>query len=219
MAKTATQIVSNPGGVSLGGLTAVGLGLILLYSALYQKGFLNVTKGIVLGGSPSSVPQVSDPLTAGVAAATGPQGPSGATANTSNTGNVNLIVQSMAQHGVTNNAQIAGCLGNIQVESGFNNTAQNLLEAAIGFCSWEGNRRVNLQAFAAARGTTETDPQTQVDFMWHELLGSELVAYTAWRATTSASAAASVWDALYERSAGTTRQERIDAANAWMAKL
>jgi hypothetical protein len=109
--------------------------------------------------------------------------------------------------------QIAGVEGNLYVESGLSPTASNPREGAIGLAQWEGGRRTNLQRFARDHGGSETDLFTQLDFMWSELTGSEHSALTALMATNSAAAAATVWDQKYERSAGTTRQRRIDAAN------
>lgn len=110
--------------------------------------------------------------------------------------------------------QIAGAEGNLQVESGLSATAYNRAEGAIGIAQWEGGRRTALQSYARAHGGTETDLNTQLDFMWAELTGSEHSALTALLATNSAAAAATVWDQKYERSDGTSRQRRIDAANA-----
>jgi hypothetical protein len=111
-------------------------------------------------------------------------------------------------------AQAAGVAGNVQVESGFDPTAYNPREHAIGFAQWEGGRRTALQQFAAQMGRTETDPLVQREFMWHELTGTEAGALAALQATTTPAQAAAVFDQRYERSSGGARQARIDAANA-----
>jgi hypothetical protein len=110
-------------------------------------------------------------------------------------------------------AQVAGIEGNLQVESGLNPGAYNPNEGAIGLAQWEKGRRTNLQRFAAAHGGSEQDLYTQLDFMWSELQGPEHSALTALLGTSTPAEAATVWDQKYERSAGTSRQARIDAAN------
>ncbi|WP_063057961.1 phage tail tip lysozyme [Nocardia sienata] len=120
-------------------------------------------------------------------------------------------------------AQAAGILGNFQVEApGFNTGAYNPGEAAIGLAQWQGGRRANLEAFAAAQGKSVTDWKTQIDFMVHEMRGtpgisgmgarSESAAYNSLMGAGSASAAAQVFDGEYERSSGDARGQRV--ANA-----
>jgi hypothetical protein len=86
-------------------------------------------------------------------------------------------------------AQIAGVEGNLQIESGFSPTAYNPGEGAIGLAQWEKGRRANLQSFAKEHGALAA------------ILG-----------TSTAADAATAFDQKYERSAGTSRQKRIDAA-------
>ncbi|WP_433192489.1 phage tail tip lysozyme [Nocardia sp. CA-107356] len=108
--------------------------------------------------------------------------------------------------------QAAGILGNMQVESGFDTGAYNPNEGAIGLCQWEGGRRANLEAFAAAQGKSVTDWHVQVDFMMHELQGGESNAYGHLKSANSAGAAAAAFDQYYERSSGEARGQRV--ANA-----
>lgn len=111
-------------------------------------------------------------------------------------------------------AQAAGVAGNLEVESGLNPAAYNSSEGAIGLAQWEGGRRKALDAFAAQRGTSETDLGTQLAFLGAELHGSESGAYGRLLATSDPAAAAAAFDQYYERSSGSARQKRIDAANA-----
>lgn len=111
-------------------------------------------------------------------------------------------------------AQAAGVAGNLQVESGLDPSAYNRGEGAIGLAQWEGGRRQALDAFAAAHGTTETDFGTQLAFLGNELHGSESGALSQLLATNDPSSAAAAFDQYYERSSGTARQKRVDAANA-----
>jgi hypothetical protein len=109
-------------------------------------------------------------------------------------------------------AQAAGVAGNWQVESGFDPTAHNDREGAIGLAQWEGPRRTALQKFAASAGTSETDLMTQLAFFGQELHGSESSAYSKLLATNNAAAAAAVFDQTYERSSGASRGLRISNA-------
>jgi hypothetical protein len=109
-------------------------------------------------------------------------------------------------------AQVAGVEGNFTVESRLDPNAYNAKEQAIGLAQWEGGRRTALQKFAAGRGSTERDLNTQLDFLWSELTGPERGALTALQATTTPAQAAAVFDQKFERSSGTSRAARINAA-------
>lgn len=114
-------------------------------------------------------------------------------------------------------AGIAGVEGNLQIESGFSTTIVNPGEGAIGLAQWEKDRRTGpagLQHFAAAHGLTETDPAAQIGFLGAELQGPFASVLAALRTAATPAAAAAIFDSGYERSAGTSRQARIDAATA-----
>jgi len=109
-------------------------------------------------------------------------------------------------------AQAAGVAGNLEVESGLSPTAHNDKEGAIGLAQWEGGRRQALDAFAAQQGTSETDLATQLAFLGNELHGSESGAYQQLLSASDPASAAAVFDQYYERSSGSARQKRINAA-------
>lgn len=109
-------------------------------------------------------------------------------------------------------AAAAALAGNFQVESGDNPDSYNAAEQAVGLANWEGGRRTALQQFAAARGTTETDLQTQLDFSWHELTTDYRGVLSQLQQATDPSAAAAVVDAHYEVSSGSARQQRENNA-------
>lgn len=127
----------------------------------------------------------------------------------------NMVEHFLRSKGL-NEYAIAGILGNIMVESGFNPNAYNSGEGAIGFCQWEGGRRVALRQWALNHhGADESDAQSQLGFMWHELnTGYTSVLHTL-RNATSAGQAAAVFDAHFEISSGEARQERVDYANQY----
>ena len=64
---------------------------------------------------------------------------------------------------------IAGIMGNLAQESGYDPTATNSI-GAFGLAQWLGSRRADLEAFAASRGTTATDVGTQLEFLHSELM-------------------------------------------------
>jgi hypothetical protein len=110
----------------------------------------------------------------------------------------------------------AGLLGNFAVETGgtFSPTAYNPAEGAIGEAQWELGRRTALQRYAAAHGGRETDLRIQLGYLGQELSGPFRNVLTYLRRATDPTAAAAYVDANFERSAGTTRAQRISEANA-----
>jgi hypothetical protein len=122
-------------------------------------------------------------------------------------------------------AQACGIIGNMQSESGLRSSAYNNGERAIGLCQWQGARSKHLKQFAAQHGTHHGDWHVQVDFMMHELKGSESFAWSALRRAHTPQQAAVVFDRYYERSSGAARHQRVanatniyeKAANVWSA--
>jgi hypothetical protein len=128
--------------------------------------------------------------------------------------NLDVIVHFLQGKGL-NRAAIAGIVGNLMTESGFNPDNPNPAEGAQGIAQWEGGRRTELQAYARAHGTAETDLNTQLGFMWQELSGSYSGVLSALKNVTDPSAAATIWDSQYEKSAGTSRAQRISNATTY----
>jgi hypothetical protein len=106
----------------------------------------------------------------------------------------------------------SGILGNMMTESSMKTNAHNSTEGAIGLCQWEGPRRRELEHFAAEQHKPVTDWHVQVDFMMHELKGSESGAYAKLQHAQTPAQAAAIFDKFYERSAGTSRGERMGNA-------
>jgi hypothetical protein len=107
---------------------------------------------------------------------------------------------------------IAGIIGNLSVESSLNSHAYNSGEGAIGLVQWEGGRRAALQAFARQHGGSEGDLNTQLEFLWHEMHTSESAAWNQVRQAGNVREAAALWDQYYERSSGSSRQQRVSRA-------
>ena len=80
------------------------------------------------------------------------------------------------KHGLTP-AQAAGIVGNLNKESALRTGARNPGDGndgsdSIGIAQWNSTRADNLKAFAASRGVSHLDLNTQADFIMHELKGS-----------------------------------------------
>jgi hypothetical protein len=80
------------------------------------------------------------------------------------------------EHGLTP-AQAAGIVGNLNKESALRTGARNPGDGndgsdSIGIAQWNSTRADNLKAFAANRGVSHLDLNTQADFIMHELKGS-----------------------------------------------
>jgi len=114
-------------------------------------------------------------------------------------------------------AAIAGILGNIQIESGFNTGAANASEGAIGLAQWEGGRRTALQNYAAQHGMHETDLNAQLGYLWQELSGPYSGVLSQLKTATDPAAAAAIWDGQYEVSSGQARDQRVAAAQHFAA--
>lgn len=106
-------------------------------------------------------------------------------------------------------AGAAAALGNLQVESGFDPTASNPKEGAIGIAQWENGRRTSLDTYAASQGGSETDLGVQLGYLGRELSGAYSGVLAAMRSATDPTAAAAIWDANFEHSDGSTRAMRI----------
>lgn len=126
--------------------------------------------------------------------------------------------------------QAAGIVGNLTNESGLDPTAVNPNDAGAGkdsegIAQWNRDRLDNLKDFAADRGTSYQDYETQLAFVDHELRGtgdfgggSEASAYSRLESSTTYTDAA-VAMSTYERykgyelgiQAGETQQRAADA--------
>lgn len=81
------------------------------------------------------------------------------------------VVDHFVKLGYTKEAA-AGIAGNLQQESNLNpSTKPGDQGSAHGIAQWRGDRWTNMQAFAAKRGTSPYDMNTQLDFIDHEISG------------------------------------------------
>lgn len=203
----------NVGGRNVSGV-AVGValvGVLFAYSGLKGKGLAATTRSFLAGQNPTTVP-VTNPITGAPVTIAASQ-PAGASmiGEVTTGGYVPDIASALSTSGF-NTASVAGFLGNIQLESGFDPENVNPGEGAIGFCQWEGGRRVALQAYAASIGKTETDETAQIGFMIIELSTTFAEVRAMLVGVTDPGQAATIIDEHYEISAGSKRNEKIAAA-------
>jgi hypothetical protein len=103
--------------------------------------------------------------------------------------------------------QSSGIVGNLLFESRLNPKITNSI-GAYGIAQWLGDRKKRL--FKKPNYDTL---EVQLNFIWEELLSTEKNARIALKRTSTSADAAIVWDDKFERSEGTTLQQRIAFAN------
>lgn len=121
----------------------------------------------------------------------------------------------------------AGAMGNIQAESGFNPGIEEQANGVgFGLCQWSYGRRDQLEAYAASKGVSASDVDTQIEFLISELTPGgagpaqgyatyQLLSYNGyngdmWKNATSPEEAATAFCWSFERPGTpnlTTRQE------------
>jgi hypothetical protein len=104
--------------------------------------------------------------------------------------------------------QAAGVVGNLIQESSLHTAARNRGDGAdgsdsIGIGQWNGTRAAALKQFAATRGKPADDFETQMEFVLHELDGSESATGQRLRSAKTAEEAAAAFIG-YERPQGWT---------------
>lgn len=207
-------------------VAVTSVGGLLLYSAVKGLGVGDTARSLLAG---KAVPtQNVNPGTSGAAALQGlltkplSNGSSGNALDSSplmpvDGGNSAPSINTYLKGLNYSRAQRAGILGNMQIESGFNPGAYNAIEGAIGICQWEGGRRTALQAFAKTLGKSESDLSAQLAFFHLEMTTGFAPVNAMIRVSNNPATVASIFDASYERSAGTSRAARIAAANSLFA--
>jgi murein DD-endopeptidase MepM/ murein hydrolase activator NlpD len=112
--------------------------------------------------------------------------------------------------------QSAGIVGNLIQESNLNPEAYNKKENAQGIAQWRG---VRIQKFEEKYGKSvrSASLREQLEYVNWELNNTEKNAGNELRKTTTTSQAASVVDRLYERSAGTELNNRVNNASRLLA--
>ena len=105
---------------------------------------------------------------------------------------------------------VAGIMGNIEAESGYNTSAINSSSGAVGLFQWLGSRKDGLYEYAESRGESVTDLNTQLEYSWKELTSSEKNTLAALKSDdySSASEFAAAFEKLFERSGGSNVEKR-----------
>lgn len=123
-------------------------------------------------------------------------------------------------------AAAAGIVANAQLESTFSTSVVNSIGAS-GLFQWLGDRLTNLKSYAKSRGTSWTDLDTQLNFMWNELSGGESTTaallnkycggLNGFKNLTDAYKAGYYFGKCFERGGG--NEKRGSTAQTWYDKL
>lgn len=121
-------------------------------------------------------------------------------------------------------AATAGVMGNIQLESNFDPSAENSI-GAYGLFQWLGDRRSNLEAYASSKNAIANDLYLQLDYFYYEITdGAESGCFSgygglqAFKDKTDPVDAAIVFEQAFERSGGEGMSQRKQYAQeifAW----
>ncbi len=115
-------------------------------------------------------------------------------------GNAQQVIEFFMAKGLTR-AQAAGIAGNLKFESGFRPDAVGDGGTSFGIAQWHNGRGDAMKAFCREHGYSTTSFKGQLEYLWHELNGSESNALTKLRATTTANDAGMAFCRYFERPA------------------
>ena len=123
-------------------------------------------------------------------------------------------------------AQIAGVLGNFELESGFNPRVNEggkvgapMGVGGYGFGQWTGGRQTGLVNFAKQQKMDPGDPNLQAKFLLYELEGPEKKAAAYLREAVSPEESARRFLTDFERAGIPKTKQRQEAARAIYGKL
>jgi hypothetical protein len=139
--------------------------------------------------------------------------------------NAALVAKQLKAAGLSK-AQIAGVLGNFQLESGFNprineggKVGAPMGRGGYGFAQWTGGRQTNLVNFAKSRKMDPGDPNLQTQFLIHELRGPEKRAFESLKGAVSPEESARRFLTDFERAGIPKTKQRQEAARQIYGKL
>jgi len=139
--------------------------------------------------------------------------------------NALIIAKRMQAAGYTR-GQIAGALGNFQLESGFNprineggKVGSPLGIGGFGVGQWTGGRQTALINYAKQKGLDPGSIEAQADFLIHELQGPEKKAGEYLRGAVSPEESARRFLTEYERAGIPKTEQRQKAAREIYEKL
>jgi hypothetical protein len=139
--------------------------------------------------------------------------------------NALFVAKRLQAEGYTR-GQIAGVLGNLQLESGFNprineggKVGPPLGVGGFGMPQWTGGRQTNLINFAKQKGLDPGSVEAQADFLVYELKGPEKRADQSLRGAVSPEEAARRFLTDFERAGIPKTEQRQKAAREIYGKL
>jgi hypothetical protein len=140
--------------------------------------------------------------------------------------NAAIVARHLRDNLKLSDAQIAGVLGNLSQESGFNSRvneggAVGAPKGAGGFglAQWTGGRQTNLINFAKQRKMDPGDPNLQAQFLTAELQGPEKKALASLQGAVSPEQSALVFRRDYERAGVPKDENRFKAARTALGQL
>jgi len=139
--------------------------------------------------------------------------------------NATVVAKRLKEAGYTK-GQIAGVLGNLQLESGFNPRVNEggivgapLGKGGFGFAQWTGGRQQNLINFAKQKKMDPGDPNLQANFLLYELGGPEKRAAESLKGAVSPEESARRFLVDYERAGVPKTKQRQEAARQIYGQL
>jgi len=139
--------------------------------------------------------------------------------------NAVIIANRLKEKGYTR-AQIAGVLGNVELESGFNpqineggRVGAPLGEGGYGVAQWTGSRQTGLVNFAKQQQMDPGDINLQAKYLLYELEGPEKKAAAYVRGAVSPEESARRFLTDFERAGIPKTKQRQEAARAIYGKL
>lgn len=140
--------------------------------------------------------------------------------------NAAIVARHLRDNLKLSDAQIAGVLGNLSQESGFNSrvneggavgTPKGV--GGFGLAQWTGGRQTNLINFAKQRKMDPGDPNLQAQFLTAELQGPEKRALASLQGAVSPEQSALVFRRDFERAGVPKDENRFKAARTALGQL
>jgi hypothetical protein len=140
--------------------------------------------------------------------------------------NAAIVARHLRDNLKLSDAQIAGVLGNLSQESGFNSRVNEggavgapKGVGGFGLAQWTGGRQTNLVNFAKQRKMDPGDPNLQAQFLTAELQGPEKRALASLQGAVSPEQSALVFRRDYERAGVPKDENRFKAARTALGQL
>ena len=140
--------------------------------------------------------------------------------------NAAIVARHLRDNLKLSDAQIAGVLGNLSQESGFNSRVNEggavgapKGVGGFGLAQWTGGRQTNLVNFAKQRKMDPGDPYLQAQFLTAELQGPEKRALASLQGAVSPEQSALVFRRDFERAGVPKDENRFKAARTALGQL